>query len=83
MNSKKILVGTITLGMTIAALQSCKDNKESKTETMQSTEKMADAKCGEGKCGDSAKVSDAKCGEKKGDSSMVKLKEGKCGDSKK
>lgn len=80
MNSKKILVGTLSLGMAFATLQSCKD---SKTKPAESTEKTADAKCGEGKCGDSTKVGDAKCGDKMSDSSATaKSTEAKCGDKK-
>jgi len=79
MKKKSILVGTVALGLlTATSIYSCKN--ADKTETK--TEKAADAKCGEGKCGDSTKTAEAKCGDKVADSTSMKTKEGKCGDKK-
>lgn len=74
MNKKQILVGTFALGILGAAtLQSC-TKSEKATDSNVTMEKSADAKCGEGKCGDSAKT--------KTDSANVKTAEGKCGEGK-
>lgn len=79
MRKKSILVGAIALGLlTATSIYSCKNANK----TEDTTEKAADAKCGEGKCGNSTKSTEAKCGDKVVDSTSMKTKEGKCGEGK-